>query len=149
MTAYSISSSNSEPDAIMPVQFYDLIRRGPRRDGETRLVFAVLEDAVRTYLQGGNSQWHGGQEAFDEVSQWFAARDDRGLFSFKQVCEVLSIDANSLRKRLLVLTADDLPTKQSRSVGRQQVVRSARASRRRKGFARRQSQPLPQAGQNP
>ena len=30
----------------MPVQFYDLIRRSAFLDGETRLVFAVLEDAI-------------------------------------------------------------------------------------------------------
>ncbi len=37
-----------EPDFMVPVQFYDLIRRSAFLDGETRLVFAVLEDAVRT-----------------------------------------------------------------------------------------------------
>ena len=40
-----------EPDFVVPVQFYDLIRRSAFLDGETRLVFAVLEDAVRTYLR--------------------------------------------------------------------------------------------------
>jgi hypothetical protein len=37
-----------EMGLVVPVQFYDLIRRSAFLDGETRLVFAVLEDAVRT-----------------------------------------------------------------------------------------------------
>jgi hypothetical protein len=37
----------------------------------------------------------------------------------------------SLRGRLGLLSANDLPTKQMRSVGRRQVVRAGRSSRKR------------------
>lgn len=38
---------------ILPVQYYDQIRRPRVLDGEQKLMFAVLEDAVREYLQSG------------------------------------------------------------------------------------------------
>jgi hypothetical protein len=44
---------------------------------------------------------------------------------------VLSIEPESLRSRLRLLSVKDLPTKQMRSVGRRQVVRAGRSSRKR------------------
>jgi hypothetical protein len=43
-------------------------------------------------------------------------------FSFENVCDVLGIEPVSLRARLELLSVNDLPTKQMRSVGRRQVV---------------------------
>ena len=48
-------SARFEPDFLVPVQFFDLTRRRSMLDGETRLVFAVLEDAIRCYVKTVNS----------------------------------------------------------------------------------------------
>lgn len=121
-----------EPDFLVPVQFFDLTRRRSMLDGETRLVFAVLEDAVRCYVKTVNSSRRSDLDQFDEVRRWFHAEPgSRSPFSFDYVCDVLGIDAASLRGRLGLLRASDLPTKQMRSVGRRQVVRAGRASRKR------------------
>ena len=125
-------SSRFEPDFLVPVQFYDLTRRRGSLDGETRLVFAVLEDAVRCYVKNVNSTRRSDREQFDEVSAWFEARDaGRTPFSFESVCDVLGIEPGTLRKQLKNLTPRDLPTKQLRSVGRRQVVRAGRSARKR------------------
>jgi hypothetical protein len=121
-----------EPDFLVPVQFFDLTRRRSALDGETRLVFAVLEDAIRCYVKTVNSSRRCEREQFDEVNRWFHA--DAGIrspFSFEYVCDVLGIEPAALRSRLGLLSADDLPTKQMRSVGRRQVVRARRSSRKR------------------
>lgn len=124
--------SRFEPDFLVPVQFFDLTRRRSTLDGETRLVFAVLEDAVRCYVKTVNSSRRGDREQFDEVRRWFHAEPGtHSPFSFDYVCDVLGIEAASLRGRLGLLQANDLPTKQMRSVGRRQVVRAGRASRKR------------------
>jgi hypothetical protein len=121
-----------EPDFLVPVQFFDLTRRRSMLDGETRLVFAVLEDAVRCYVKTVNSERRGDREQFDEVRRWFHAEaGTRSPFSFEYVCDVLGIEPASLRERLGLLSANDLPTKQMRSVGRRQVVRAGRSSRKR------------------
>jgi hypothetical protein len=121
-----------EPDFLVPVQFFDLTRRRAMLDGETRLVFAVLEDAVRCYVKTVNSSRRSDREQFDEVQRWFHA--EAGIhspFSFEYVCDVLGIEPTLLRGRLGLLSADDLPTKQMRSVGRRQVVRAGRSPRKR------------------
>jgi len=125
-------SARFEPDFLVPVQFFDLTRRRSMLDGETRLVFAVLEDAVRCYVKTVNSARRCDREQYDEVQRWFQA--EAGIhspFSFEYVCDVLGIEPASLRSRLGLLSVDDLPTKQMRSVGRRQVVRAGRSSRKR------------------
>src|SRR6266478_4850849 len=125
-------SARFEPDFLVPVQFFDLTRRRSMLDGETRLVFAVLEDAVRCYVKTVNSARRCDREQYDEVQRWFHA--EAGIhspFSFEYVCDVLGIEPASLRSRLGLLSADDLPTKQMRSVGRRQVVRAGRSTRKR------------------
>ena len=125
-------SARFEPDFLVPVQFFDLTRRRSMLDGETRLVFAVLEDAVRCFVKTVNSSRRCDRDQFDEVQRWFNA--DAGVrspFSFEYVCDVLGIEPSPLRARLGLLSVNDLPTKQMRSVGRRQVVRAGRSSRKR------------------
>jgi hypothetical protein len=120
-----------EMGAVVPVQFYDLLRRSAFLDGETRLVFAVLEDAVRTYLRERDSRQHSGRAEFAEVARWFEASAGTVPMSFEYVCEVLEIDPVSFRRQLRSMQGDALPTKQLRSVGRRQRVRSARYTGKR------------------
>jgi hypothetical protein len=125
-------SARFEPDFLVPVQFFDMTRRRSMLDGETRLVFAVLEDAVRCYVKTVDSSRRSDREQFDEVQRWFHAEAGiRSPFSFEYVCDVLGIEPESLRGRLGWLSVKDLPTKQMRSVGRRQVVRAGRSSRKR------------------
>jgi len=125
-------SARFEPDFLVPVQFFDLTRRRSMLDGETRLVFAVLEDAVRCYVKTVSSERRCDREQFDEVQRWFHAEaGSHSPFSFEYVCDVLGIEPAALRARLGLLSVNDLPTKQMRSVGRRQVVRAGRSSRKR------------------
>ena len=136
-------SARFEPDFLVPGQFFDLIRRRSTLDGETRLVFAVLEDAVRCYVKSGASSRRSDREQFDEVQRWFHAEPgSRSPFSFEYVCDVLGIEPSALRARLGLLSAKDLPTKQMRSVGRRQVVRAGRSLRKRV----RRREPAPAGG---
>jgi hypothetical protein len=140
-------SARFEPDFLVPVQYFDLTRRRSNLDGETRLVFAVLEDAVRCYVKSVNSSRPSDRTQFAEVQRWFHAEPGtHSPFSFEYVCDVLGIEPDALRQRLGLMSTDDLPTKQMRSVGRRQVVRSGRASRKR--FRRGEHRPLPLRGRS-
>jgi hypothetical protein len=123
-----------ELGTVVPVQFYDLIRRSAFLDGETRLVFAVLEDAVRTYLRLRDSRRRADRVEFAEVARWFEARTGAVPFSFEYVCEVIEINPASLRSQMRTLDAGVLPMKQLRSVGRRQRVRSIRYAKRRSSW---------------
>ena len=67
--------------------------------GERRLMQAVLEDALRSLTAAR----HGRASASRERQElaWFASRDASDPFTFERVCEVLSIDADWLRRRVL------------------------------------------------
>jgi hypothetical protein len=123
-----------ELGTVVPVQFYDLIRRSAFLDGERRLVFAVLEDAVRTYLRLHDSRRRADRVEFAEVARWFEARTGTVPFSFEYVCEVLEINPAPLRRQMSTLRADVLPMKQLRSVGRRHRVRSIRYAKRRSSW---------------
>ncbi len=124
------------PDFLVPAQYYDLIRRRSRIDGEMRLVFAVLEDAVRCYVRGAHSTSRAEREHFDEVVEWFGTGDARHVpFSFGYVCDVLGIVPAELRAHLDFLRPEDLPNKQMRSVGRRQVMRASRRRRSSRGLS--------------
>ena len=65
-----------------------------------------------------------------EVARWFEAPTGAVPFSFEYVCEVLELIPGLFRKQLRVVQPNVLPTKQLRSVGRRQRVRSIRYARK-------------------
>ena len=130
----TVTGAVFEMGPVVPAQFYDLIRRSAFLDGETRLVFAVLEDAVRTYLRLRDSSRRRDRIEFAEVARWFEARTGSVPFSFDYICEVLELEPESFRRQLRILPHDALPTKQIRSVGRRQRVQTKRYARKRSAW---------------
>jgi hypothetical protein len=130
----SVSGLAFEVGPVLPVQFYDLVRRCAFLDGETRLVFAILEDAVRTYLRLRDSRPRRDRIEFAEVARWFAARTGSVPFSFDYVCEVLELEPELFRRRLQSVPAHAMPTKQLRSVGRRRRIQSDRYAKKRSAW---------------
>ena len=123
-------STGFAPDSLVPAQFYELNRRRTVFDGETRLVLAVLEDAIRCYLKNMHATRPREREQFAEVERWIEAGPvPHHPFSFIRICDVLDVDPDFLRARVKLLTPADLPTKHCRSVARRQHVRPGRANR--------------------
>ncbi len=95
----------------MPVQYVDLIRRGHVRDGETRLMFAVLADAVLCYVKDMKCETREGRERFIEVEGWIETRgvncSSGSPFSFENVCDAVGIEPGSLRKWLAAIRAGE------------------------------------------
>jgi hypothetical protein len=67
---------------------------------ESRLMLAVLEEALTTYRLGLESDSPQRRQRFFEVARWFADRDGSGLFSFECICATLGIDADYFRAGL-------------------------------------------------
>jgi hypothetical protein len=92
--------SQFEPDTLLPVQYNDLMRRRSALEGEHRLMFAVLEDAVECYLKHMNAKSRRRRILFYEVRNWMEARNRVGLFSYNTLCETLGVDAKGLKAAL-------------------------------------------------
>src|SRR5712692_2737769 len=89
-----------QPDTLLPSQFFDRVRRRSEHDGERRLMIAVLEDAVDVYRKQVASNEPRSQQLFQEAEEWIEDTDRTWLFSFQNICDVLDIDADYLRRGL-------------------------------------------------
>ena len=91
-----------EPDHVTPGQFAGMLRSATWRNGEHRLIAAVLQDAVETFHKCAFARTPQRREQFAEVHRWIVDQDDHSLFAFTTICEILDLDANCLREALLL-----------------------------------------------
>lgn len=88
-----------QPEALLPIQYYETLRRKHLLEGEKLLMFAVLEDAVESYMKYLHARTRKGQNRFREAETWIDREDKLRLFSFNNVCEALDIDPEYTRAR--------------------------------------------------
>jgi len=79
---------------------------GPCTAPETRLMLAVLQDALATFERGLSMTAGRDVESFREVDRWFRSRDYDSPFSFECICSTLEIDPRCVRDRLNKLKLD-------------------------------------------
>jgi hypothetical protein len=94
-----------QPDTLMPSQYFDRIRRRSQHDGERRLMIAVLEDAVDVYRKQAGARDPRGRGLFEDAEDWIEDTSKSWLYSFENICDVLDIDADYLRRGLHALKA--------------------------------------------
>jgi len=90
----------TEPQGLMPSQFFSRIGRAARVEGERRLMVAVLEDAVRCFRKYSVASNRRGRRLFREVEAWFMEPDTGSALTFDYVCEASGLDADSIRSGL-------------------------------------------------
>jgi hypothetical protein len=123
------------PDVILPSQFFESVG-AQTFSSEQRLLLAVLIDAINLLGDYGVSPNRRKRNSFDEASSWVFAEGIRSPLSFDHVCDALSVDAKSLRRRLSELLSEHNGTLLRLRVkvgGRMQcmTVNRVRRSRRR------------------
>jgi hypothetical protein len=84
---------------ILPVQYGESRRRKLPSEGERKLLFAVLEDAIRCYLRFRDAEpaSRDCSEEFVEAAEWLSSDEPCGPFAYVNVCDALGIDADCLR----------------------------------------------------
>lgn len=90
----------TEPQGLLPSQFFPRNGRAARVEGERKLMVAVLEDAVRCFRKYSVASNRRGRRLFREVEAWFMEPDTGSALSFEYVCEASGLDADSIRSRL-------------------------------------------------
>lgn len=130
------------PDILMPVQYYDGMRRdNPETQAVKRLMFAVLADAVRCFQTYADAQSRAGRLIFGETEWWILDRNSDGPFTFEAICEALGIEPDCLRNGLQQWRLQQFGGMNPRRLGRRANVRregqisspQRRQPRRRKG----------------
>jgi hypothetical protein len=67
------------------------------RDGEKRLMLAVLENATEDFQKYVLATDPRGQQLFQAAEEWIMDRDDPSFFSFQSICEHLQLDPGYMR----------------------------------------------------
>jgi hypothetical protein len=117
MNAAVARSYDDLNDSILSSQYDDLIRR--RRsalDGEYKLLWAILGEAIKNYLANMECSTSNQRAAFAEVRRWFRPAKDKlqGLFTFQTICELLGVNPDLLLRRLESVRVNDLPKRRCR-----------------------------------
>ena len=86
-----------EPDTLLPIQYFEAMRRKHLLEGEKRLILSVLEDAVECFMKCIDSSTNKGQRLFRDADEWINLEDKRWVFSFDNVCDMLDINPDYMR----------------------------------------------------
>jgi hypothetical protein len=69
----------------------DAVYKKTLREGEERLMLAVLESAVEDFQKYVLTRKPRGKKLFQEAEEWFPERDSDELFSFQNICGTLQL----------------------------------------------------------
>lgn len=99
---YDRGIDSLEPDHMTPEQFSGMLRSFTWRNGEHRLIAAVLQDAIETFHKCAFSEKEAKKDQFSEVFRWVTDDQNHTLFAFNTICDVLDLDSDYLREGLLL-----------------------------------------------
>ena len=71
------------------------------REGEERLMLAVLESAVEDFQKYVLARKPSGKKLFQHAEEWFLEKDSDELFSFENICETLQLHPDYIRQGLM------------------------------------------------
>ena len=72
------------------------------RDGEERLMFAVLENAVECFQKHVIAWKPSRKQLFQEAEEWFLDKENEALYSFENICDTFGFHPDHIRKGLMV-----------------------------------------------
>lgn len=75
----------------------DLLKRS-FREGEERLMLAVLANATEDFQKYVLAADKRGKELFDDAEQWILETDSPSFFSFENICEHLGLNPDYVRR---------------------------------------------------
>ena len=94
----------TDPDSLLPDQFYEDTRLPAEVGSERKLMLAILQDAVECYQRNIFARDPHGKNELAEARSWIESREHRWVFSFENICGVLGIDADYVRDALARLS---------------------------------------------
>lgn len=93
-----------EPDVMLPAQYFAVLRKRAPQGPEYMLVIAMLQDAVECVQKHRHATDEVGRELYESARDWIASADRKWPFSFENVCGVLNLSPEYLRRGLATWT---------------------------------------------
>ena len=107
-------------------EIYQRLFKKDIREGEEKLMLAVLADAIEHFQKYALSKDEKGKKLFREAEEWFLKKDSDQLFSFEYICETLELDPRYIRQGLLSWKAN----RKEHSIGMRRADHKALAKTR-------------------
>ena len=89
-----------QPDPLVSYEYLESFRRKEALEPEKQLMEAMLADAINLYRLHAYADSIEYKRLFSEAQRWLWSDDWRWPFSFRNICEVLGLDASYLRRGL-------------------------------------------------
>ena len=102
LSGNDLEAFHFQSDILAPHEFWQTYRSKRSRQPEIELMTAVLEDAVLCYFKNIECKTRKERKIFNETQEWFFTNSEDDLFSFKSVCSYLGIDADYIRRSLVL-----------------------------------------------
>jgi hypothetical protein len=93
---YELRAELSSPDALTPAQYYP----APEASPYERLLFAILEDAIRCFQHNCTATKGPRRTLFRESEEWLFDSHGTAFLSCAMVCESVGINPVALRRYL-------------------------------------------------
>lgn len=90
------ATSLFQPDVLLPAQYFETGRQKSVAVPEKSFMAAVFEEAVYSFQKYLLVPDGKGRILFEEAGRWIFDDDDSGLFSYRNVCEILDIEVDYL-----------------------------------------------------
>lgn len=100
-TARENITSLFQPDALMVAQFFEDRGSKTRLEPEKRLMLAILEDAVDCFRDNHLARHGKKKQLFDKVQRWIFGVSAGWVFDFENICSVLELNPEYIRKGLV------------------------------------------------
>ena len=101
-------STDGPLETILPVQFHNARYRDRQMESLRRLMFAILEHGVKCFQANFEARNRERRREFLEAQWWLFKSNGVGPFSFENVCEVLGVHPDHVRRSLLAWRARTL-----------------------------------------
>jgi hypothetical protein len=89
-----------QPDTTLAAQYFDTLRRQTVLYPEKQLLLAVLEDGINSFQENVGAANPKGQKLLADAEEWIFASSSDWLFSFENICALLGLNPEYLRKGL-------------------------------------------------
>lgn len=90
-----------QPDTLLPAQYFAALKRKGAHEPERRLAVAVLQDAVDCFQKHLRARERKARQLFLDAEEWICSEDRSWPFSFENVCDLLQINPEYLRRGLM------------------------------------------------
>ena len=125
-----------QSDAVLPEQFFHGRQGSGALKPFSRLMHAILIDAVRCYQVNFDARRPSKKQQFSEARGWLFHDEDSGPFSLRKVCDALEIDPDHVRRGLTSWKVKRLAGEKVAAIRRSPVPVASRISQPRSGEPR-------------